>query len=188
MPEEALLATKAFLNMERSSTSDFSDHYGSYLAKGVQDVEKSYYLLRNKLAPMEEPELHANSSDSADDTQTNSSLLKVIMDGYNKAVKERDEALASLATTSIMNDNQTLQYQLQMGSGEPRRNNKGSSDEDVLNLCKQLGNEIALRTAAETEINRLNERLDFEQKCCKAKEDELRNQMSKYENASQNRF
>jgi regulator of replication initiation timing len=54
-----------------------------------------------------------------------------------------------------------------------------------MNLCKQLGNEIESRTAMEMEINRLHERLEFEQKIAQAKEAELRAKLASYEKATQ---
>ncbi|KAL7539981.1 hypothetical protein ACHAXR_009781 [Thalassiosira sp. AJA248-18] len=66
---------------------------------------------------------------------------------------------------------------------EQLASNRNSSDDDMLNLCKQLGNEIASRTAAETEVNRLNECLEFERKVAQAKEKELQAELARYKKA-----
>jgi len=54
-----------------------------------------------------------------------------------------------------------------------------SSDDEMLALCKQLGSEIAARTSAELEINRLKEQLELERKIAHTKEAELLEQISK---------
>ena len=176
MPEQAISATKTFLNIPDSS-SQISTDCGTYLANGTgnETLDEAFDAV-SLATTLDKQAVQGKSIGSFDaEVAQNSSLLNVIMDGYTKAIKERDEALASLATTSIINDNRIMQEQLRKSKTlKPQEMNKkaGQSDEDMLALCKQLGNEIELRTAAETEINRLNELLQFERKIAQAKADE----------------
>ncbi|EJK75579.1 hypothetical protein THAOC_02693, partial [Thalassiosira oceanica] len=98
------------------------------------------------------------------------SLNEILMRAYEKAMVERDEALAALAASFVMRDSQVLQKQQPVASTR-------SSDGDMLELCKQLNKEIAARTQHETEINRLNERLDLERKMAEARITELREEL-----------
>lgn len=98
------------------------------------------------------------------------SLNEILMRAYEKAMVERDEALAALAASFVMRDSQVLQNQQPVASTR-------SSDGDMLELCKQLNKEIAARTQHETEINRLNERLDLERKMAEARITELREEL-----------
>jgi len=187
MPEEAVTATEVFLNIDNSQ-SEVSNDYGTYLTNGTQSVDEAFGLVSNATTLEKQP--GSSQSNSLDINpkcdQPYSSLLNVIMDGYTKAMKERDEALASLATTSIINDNRIVQEQLARSNSDSKSQDmkkqgskKNSSDEDdMLTLCKQLGAEIALRTAAESEVNRLNERLEFERKIAEVKENELKRSLA----------
>lgn len=160
----------------------------AYLTSNGQSYD-NLDIVTSASSSLDKQSIHT-SSGSFDTAQSgrNESLLNVIMEGYSKAVLERDEALASLATTSIINDNRVMQEQLRKSNGNQQsqvaKNNKGGSDEEMLNLCKQLGNEIALRTSAEAEINRLNERLEFEQKIAQAKNKELTAKLAMYEKST----
>ena len=178
MPEEAISATKIFLNIQ-DSLSQISTDGRTYLTNGTGNETSSLDEAFDAVSfatTLDKQTVQGKSIRSFDaESAQNSSLLNVIMDGYTKAIKERDEALASLATTSIINDNRIMQEQLRKSNTlkpQEMNNKAGQSDEDMLALCKQLGNEIALRTAAETEINRLNELLQFERKIAQAKADQ----------------
>ena len=178
MPEQAISATKTFLNIPDSS-SQISIDCGTYLTNGTGNETSSLDEAFDAVSfatTLDKQTVQGKSIRSFDaESAQNSSLLNVIMDGYTKAIRERDEALASLATTSIINDNRIMQEQLRKSKTlkpQEMNNKAGQIDEDMLALCKQLGNEIALRTAAETEINRLNELLQFERKIAQAKADE----------------
>jgi len=179
MPEEAIMTTKIFLGIGKSQSEAWKDD-GMNSAKSA---DEAYGLLSNVITLEKQPSSQSKSLNMDPECdQPYSSLLNVIMDGYAKAMKERDEALASLATTSIINENRIMQERLAKSNRGlhsqsvmkwgPKTNS--SDEEDMLTLCKQLGNEIALRTAAESEINRLNERLKFERKIAETKENELR--------------
>jgi len=177
MPEQAISATKTFLHIPDSSSQ--TTDCGTYLTNGTGNETSSLDEAFESVScatTLDKQTVQGKSIGSFDaESAQNSSLLNVIMDGYTKAIKERDEALASLATTSIINDNRIMQEQLRKSKTlkpQEMNNKAGQSDEDMLALCKQLGNEIALRTAAETEINRLNELLQFERKIAQAKADE----------------
>ena len=130
----------------------------------------------------------STQSSSAND-RVGSHLLDIIMTAYNEASSERDTALATLALSSVLNDHHIMQEQLARSKSNKRAQtggmsrqgslNQGSSDDEMLGLCKQLGNEIAARTSAELEINRLREQLELERKIAHAKEAELLEQLSK---------
>jgi len=178
MPEEAIMTTKIFLGMDKPQSEVPKDH-GVNLTSGTQSVVEAFDLVSNITTLEKQPVSPQSTSRSVDPRceQNYSSLLTVIMEGYAKAMKERDEALASLATTTIVNDNRIMQERFaksnkNMNKGSPKK--KSNDEEDMLTLCKQLGSEIELRTKAESEINRLNERLEFERKIAEAKENELR--------------
>jgi len=102
-----------------------------------------------------------------------------MMDGYTKATKERDEATASLATTTIIYDNRIMKEAM-----NKRGSKMDSNDEDMLNLCNQLSSEINIRTAAEAEIKRLNECLKFEREIAAVKEDGLKAELERYKRAA----
>ncbi len=108
------------------------------------------------------------------DDALNKSFLQMILDGYTNAVKEKNEALASLATASTVHNHRTIRWNMSKRRApvQPTQNNANNED-DMLMLCKQLGNEIFLRTAAEQEIRRLKECLEFERKVAQTKEQEL---------------
>jgi len=120
-------------------------------------------------------------------TNVGSNLLDIIMTAYNEATSERDTALATLAVSSVLNDHLIMQKQLARSTSNTRQiaemSRQGSmhqsSDDEMLALCKQLGSEIAARTSAELEINRLREQLELERKLAHAKEAELVEQLSK---------
>ena len=160
MPHEAVEATKAFLNLDDNSSSDAANDYGTYLTNGSHYVNDAYDQVSNALAESDRAK-QGGDLDIDARRERDLPLLSVLLDGYAKAVKERDEALASLSTTSILNDNRIIQDQRTKGKGASKAK---TSDEDMVQLCKQLGTEISLRTTAEAEINRLNERLEFERK------------------------
>jgi hypothetical protein len=195
LPEEVVLATKGFLGITDS-------RYDSYAAptNRVQTVNESFdrasNALSHELQPMSRKHQVYFDFDTESD-QAYSSLLHVIMEGYTTAVMERDKALASLAAKSLINENEVMSEYLKSSDAASSqqavikndlrgtKKSSGSSDEEMMNLCKQLGNEIESRTAMEMEINRLHERLEFEQKIAQAKEAELRAKLASYEKATQ---
>lgn len=187
MPEEALLTAKTFLNID-NSPPETSDDYGTYLTDATYSADEAFGRIASSPSLKNDSVSQLGSFDIDPENNGKSSLLTVVMDGYTKVVKERDEALASLATASIINDNRIMQEQLAKSSQNAQsksvRSKQSSSDADMLNLCKQLGDEIATRTAAETAIKQLNERLQFERDVAEAKEKELRAELEKYKKPS----
>lgn len=176
LPEAAVTTTKAFLNIVSLPEDVSSLDNSSPRTNELQSADQAFGALSNSFE--QQPLLLQSNTLNTRPQMDQQPLFSVLMDGYTKATKERDEALASLATTSIMNDNRIIKEQRAKGNysssnagGTPT---KGSDEADMLNLCKQLGDEITRRTAAESEINRLNERLEFERKIAEAKETELR--------------
>ena len=183
LPEEVVLATKGFLGI----TDSFS-RYDSYEAptNRVQPVNEAFDRASNALSQELSRGHQVDFDFDTESDQAYSSLLQVIMEGYTTAVMERDKALASLAAKSLINENEGIsEYtssQQAVIKNDLRGNKKSTaSDEEMMSLCKQLGNEIESRTAMEMEINRLHERLEFEQKIAQAKEAELRAKLASYE-------
>jgi hypothetical protein len=187
IPEEAVSATKVFLGIKDSLSE--SDTYAS--TNGKHSVNETFDCMSNAISHEAQPMSQTNHVElDTESDQAYSSLLNVIMEGYTAAVKERDRALANLATKSIIEDNVIMNEYLNcsdsMSSAIKKKDLKrNSTDEEMLNLCRQLGNEIESRTAAEIEINRLQDRLEFEQKIAQAKERELRAKLARYEKATQ---
>ena len=191
LPEEVVLATKGFLGI----TDSFS-RYDSYAAptSRVQPVNEAFDRASNALSSHEFQLSRGHQVDFDFDTESDqayTSLLQVIMEGYTTAVMERDKALASLVAKSLINENEGISEFLTSSQqavikNDLRGNKKSTaSDEEMMSLCKQLGNEIESRAAMEMEINRLHERLEFEQKIAQAKEAELRAKLASYEKATQ---
>lgn len=181
MPEQGISATKAFLNMTDVASISSSNHEQQY---DKLHLAETFNTVVSNITSNDKQPSNSNSR-SLDNPDQQSSLLSVIMDGYTAAVKERDEALASLATTSLINDNSIMQEQLRRRSNEiPKLTQPlgGSNDEDMMNICTQLAKEIQAKETLKAEINRLNERLDFEQKIAQAKTDELLAKLAMYEN------
>lgn len=196
LPEEVVLATKGFLGII-DSFSGYDSYAGSI--NRVQHVNEAFDRASNALSDEVQPMSRRHQVDfdfDAESDQAYSSLLHVIMEGYTTAVMERDKALASLAARSLINENEVMSEYLNsshatLSQAVIKNDLKGNSimsrgaDEEMMNLCKQLGNEIESRTAMEFEINRLHERLDFEQKIAQAKEAELSAKLASYENLTQ---
>jgi hypothetical protein len=182
IPEEAVSATKVFLGIGDSLSE--SDSYAST----VETHSLSEAFNRVSIAIEAQPMSRTNQVEfDTESDQAYSSLINVLMEGYTAAARERDKALANLATTSIINDNSIMNEYLDSSHSMSRAKdlNRNSTDEEMLNLCRQLGSEIESRTQAEIEINRLNDRLEFEQKIAHAKERELRAELAKYKKATQ---
>ena len=188
LPENAALATEIFLAIinPKDLPSKQSDNHETQLLASIGGSADEAFNLASKTVALNMQTTGSSMTNSVEfDSRSDlaqSNLLNVVMNGYNKAMKERDEALASLAATSIINDNHIMQRYLGSTSGGSKPQAKtGSSEEDMMNLCKQLGSEIEARTTAENEINRLNERLVFEQKVAEARANELLAKIQRYE-------
>jgi hypothetical protein len=178
MPEQGISATKTFLNMTDVASSRSSNHE----QYDKLHLAETFNTAVSNITSNDKQPSNSNSR-SLDNPDQQSSLLSVIMDGYTAAVKERDEALASLATTSLINDNSIMQEQRRRSNETPKLTQPlgGSNDEDMMNICAQLAKEIQAKETLKAEINRLNERLDFEQKIAQAKTDELLAKLAMYE-------
>ena len=180
IPEEAVSATKVFLGIKDSLSE--SDTYAS--TNGKHSVNEAFDCMSNAISHEAQPMSQTNHVElDTESDQAYSSLLNVIMEGYTAAVKERDRALANLATKSIIEDNCIMNEYLNcsdsMSNATKKKDLKrNSTDEEMLNLCRQLGNEIESRT-------RLQDRLEFEQKIAQAKERKLRAKLARYEKATQ---
>ncbi len=184
IPETVIAAAKAFLDIKDSLSE--SDSYASII--GTHSINEAFgdvsHAIRSHNAQPTSQENHVEFDIESDQA---SSLLNVIMEGYSAVARERDKALANLAVASIINDNSIMNKYLN-SSDAPLNTKANSIDEEMLNLCRQLGNEIELRTTAEIEIDRLNDRLKFEQKIAQAKERELKVKLARYEKSTQQTF
>ena len=97
MPEQGISATKTFLNMTDVASSRSSNHE----QYDKLHLAETFNTAVSNITSNDKQPSNSNSR-SLDNPDQQSSLLSVIMDGYTAAVKERDEALASLATTSLL--------------------------------------------------------------------------------------
>ena len=125
--------------------------------------------------------LMANGETSSDF----SSVLETMMIAYSRATQERDEALATLAAASILQNNEiALKYiekDVETGT-KPTISMQQNIDDEMQMLCKNLGQEISLRTIAEAEVLSLKQQLELEQKLAKVKQDDLMVELDKYKN------
>lgn len=187
MPSPAISATKEFLNIAETPSYSFGS---CSLANGARSVDEAFDVVTNAVT-RDSQQVSKTSSGGDVPGDSYSTLLAVLLDGYTNATKERDQALASLATTSIINDSIIMKERLRGANSNVAQNvtkkgvKQGNNDEDMLNLCKQLGNEIESRTSAEAEISRLKERLLFEQSMAQARENELKAKLASYEREAQ---
>jgi len=169
LPIEAIPIVQEFLGINASLNT--GRETTSHPADATEAVEDALLSL-------------TKSSPSDDAGQTNEvdaaaeSLNEILMRAYEKAMVERDEALAALASSSVVRDSQVL-IKNQQPIVRQKPGSTRSSDGDMLELCNQLNKEIALRTQHETHINRLNERLDLERKMAEARIMELREELQR---------
>jgi hypothetical protein len=180
IPEKVIAATKVFLGIKDSLSE--SDSYASTI--GTQIINEAFVDLTHAISHNAQPISLQNHIEFDIESDHASTLLNVIMEGYSAAIRERDRALANLAIASIINENSIMNKYLN-SSDAPSKTKSNSTDEEMLNLCRQLGNEIESRTTAEIEIDRLNERLKFEKKIAQAKERELKVKLARYEKSTQ---
>lgn len=114
-----------------------------------------------------------------------SSILDTMMSAYSRATLERDEALATLAAASILQNNEiALKYiekDVETGT-KPTISMQQNIDDEMQMLCKNLGQEISLRTRAEAEVLSLKQQLELEQKLAKVKQHDLMVELDKYKN------
>ena len=202
LPEEAIFATENFLNMKSTSdvgsTSVYKHHSVLNHCTGFMTpfVNEASNLVSNVAAMIEKQPTTTHQKSLDSDPRYDhifSLLMNTMMSEYTKALRERDEALASLATASILNDHRIMQEQMARRKDNTQSQlsdrNKHDlrmsqcSDDDMFTLCKQLGHEIAARTNAELEVNRLKERMQFERRLSEAKERDLLAEIAKYKKA-----
>ena len=170
LPIEAIPIVQEFLGINASLNAG---HETSTLpAADVTDAVGDALLSLTKSSP----------SDDVDQTKevdaaSAESLNEILMQAYERAMVERDGALAALAASFVKRDSKVLQIQQPVAT--EKLSSTGSSDGDMLELCNQLNKEIATRTQHETEINRLNERLDLERKMAEARIMELREELQR---------
>lgn len=177
------MATKEFLNIDRNQQEPTSGCSDTLTDRTIH--VSTYATSLNKAFNVVSQGIVKQGNRPQSPSEKHSSLLDTMMDGYTKAIKERDEALASLATTSLLKDHNVIQKHTskqQTGSSRVSVAHQ-NSDEEMLELCKQLGNEITARTAAEHEVKQLTERLKFEKQLANAKERALLEEIAKYKKA-----
>ena len=192
LPEQVIKATMDFFGMKESrglATRTIFDGYAlhSHEESCAETTETNEAfdtfakVVSNHNQSVQSYGLVSSANDCVD-----SHLLEIIMTAYNEATSERDSAIATLAVSSVLNDHQIMQEQLAKrksnkppAGGKRQSSMQQSSDDEMLALCKQLGSEIAARTSAELEVNRLKEQIELERKIAHAKEAELMDQISK---------
>mmetsp|Transcript_6159 Transcript_6159/g.9273 ORF Transcript_6159/g.9273 Transcript_6159/m.9273 type:complete len:635 (+) Transcript_6159:3-1907(+) len=193
LPEQVLEATREFFDIKQGgdlSTRKFSDvnalHSNEESCAATEQTNEAFDTFAKAVSNQSQG-VHSYSLVSSSNDRAGSHLVDIIMSAYNEATSERDSALATLAVSSVLNDHHIMQEQLAKAKsnkapiGGVKRQSSGhqSSDDEMLALCKQLGSEIAARTSAELEINRLKEQLELERKIAHTKEAELLEQISK---------
>jgi len=177
LPEEAVSATEGFLCLK-------ANVHAGIVEKSVLNHHDSNFTMRPIMAvsqvPTDTGAIGNNPQPFNLDDTLNTSFLQTILDGYTNAIKEKNEALASLATASTLHNHRTIRWNMSKHRAPVQSTqNISNNEDDMLILCKQLGNEISLRTAAEQEIRRLNECMEFERKLALAKEQELRDELER---------
>lgn len=206
LPEEATPVIEDFLGIASTNTNSISD-IGGVCTKNISQsvdcglnaispsVGEAFEHVPNFSAAIESqpatPSLDNSQYCSEHNHELFSSVINTMMKGYTKAVKERDEALASLATASTLHDHRIIKEQMSKSKNAAKQasgplnsqSGMAQNDDDMLMLCKQLGNEISLKTSAEIEVSRLNECLQFERKLAEAKEHDLLAELAKCKKA-----
>ena len=192
LPEEAINATVSFFGLNQSdgiaTTKLATTKYGGSLPSQNRVDCTSTTMANDAFNMFSEAVSGQNHSTQyalvppAHTNRVGSHLIDTIMAAYTEATSERDAALASLSISSILNDHHIMQEQLarkKLGHRTQSGSLHSGTDQEMLALCKQLGGEIAARTNAEMEINRLKEQLELERKVARANEADLLAQLSK---------
>ncbi len=192
LPEEAINATVSFFGLNQSDGIATTKYGGSLPSQNGDDCTSTMQAndAFNMFSEAVSGQNHSTQYTLVPPAHTNrvgSHLIDTIMAAYTEATSERDAALASLSVSSILNDHHIMQEQLARKKSGHRTQSGGMSkqgslhsgtDQEMLALCKQLGGEIAARTNAEMEINRLKEQLELERKIARANEADLLVQLS----------
>jgi hypothetical protein len=184
LPKSAIEVTEEFLDI--TSAPNTSTEKGclsktTQAAECFNDVFGRVCKCADELKPP--PSAESHSMASGGDGFVFSSLLDTMMNAYFKATQERDEALASLAAASILRDDEiVLKYMAKDSETvtKPANSMQQNIDDEMQMLCKNLGQEIGLRTKAETEVLSLKQQLELEQKLAKVKEHDLMAELDKY--------
>lgn len=184
LPEEAIKATVSFFGLDQRDSIATTKHGGSL--PSTNGVDCTSTIANDAFNTFSEAVTGQSQSTQytlvppAHTNRVGSHLIDTIMAAYTEATSERDAALASLSISSILNDHHIMQEQLaRKKSGHRTQSGHSGTDQEMLALCKQLGGEIAARTDAEMEINRLKEQLELERKIARANEADLLAQLSK---------
>jgi hypothetical protein len=192
LPEEAINATVSFFGLNQRDGVATTKYGGSLPSQNGDDCTSTMQAndAFNTFSEAVSGQNHSTQYTLVPPAHTNrggSHLIDTIMAAYTEATSERDAALASLSISSILNDHHIMQEQLarkktghrtQSGGMSKQGSLHSETDQEMLALCKQLGGEIAARTNAEMEINRLKEQLELERKIARANEAELLSQLS----------
>lgn len=193
LPLDAIKATEAFLEVSNMAP----------VADPVFDSCKNVHakapltLVRNADDAFEKV-LHVESGSSIDSSSMSrsttchqsssalTSLLDIMKMSYSKAIEERDLALAKLSLSSILQDNEFIQKHVGNSSNSPNVIAHQNIDDELQLLCKNLGKEIELRTAAEAEVKSLKEKHQLEQELAAAEKRELMAEVEKYKHMLKN--
>ncbi|KAL3803648.1 hypothetical protein HJC23_003702 [Cyclotella cryptica] len=181
LPKFAIQVTEEFLDI--ASLSKTSVHQRC-LTETTQVLDDALGCVSNHVDEIKQsPSVHSHLKACGESSFIISSLLDTIMSAYSKVTHERDEALASLAAASILKDNEIFLKYMATDLGTvttPTTHMQQNIDDEMQMLCKNLGQEIGLRTKAEAEVLSLKQRLELEQKLAKAKQDDLMVELEKY--------
>lgn len=189
LPQHAIDATKDFLCLAQvpttaatmaTGTTHYTDERFLIVDSGKAAYNKVIMPCPKDDMPRERSPIQNSKVLDTNNTAT-SSLLDIMMASYSRAIQERDEAFAKLASSSMLQQHEVIQKYTRNGpSANPSSSTTRNSDDELQMLCKNLGQEIELRTSAEAEVQGLKQRLELEQKLANAKERELREELEKY--------
>lgn len=180
MTLETLKATEDFLGITNIKVTDSM----SRLAR--DNINSPAATLGSEITP-DSAKLSRRSSinslaSCSTDNPAFSCLIDAVMSSYSKAIQERDEAVAKLSASSIIKENAIIQKYLEIDGMSQNSAAKplGNSDEELQMLCKNLGQEIEMRTAAEQKVEGLKQQMELERSLAASKELELKAQLEKY--------
>lgn len=176
LPRDAIDIIVDFLDIAKVTLSDPLPNKTNHntVTSSTVDLAQEVYENVFKSTNSYQKQQHSERGD----TPEFSSLLDVILASYSAAIKERDDAVAKLSATMIQMDNKIIQKHLVNSEGGSMT--LQNSDDELQLLCKNLAQEIELRTAAETEVQSLKQRLQYERELAVARESELRVELEKY--------
>ena len=183
LPLDAIKATEAFLevsDMVPIADPVIEPDCAQATSPSVENIDDAYEkVFQVERGPSLENSM-PRSTFCEQSSTVSTSLLDVMKMSYSKAIEERDLALAKLSLSSILQDNEIIKKRVGNSSSMQNSTVQQNSDDELQLLCKNLGQEIELRTAAEAEVKSLKEKIQLEQEMAAAQTRELVAELEKY--------